>query len=196
MQRHEVGALPTLPNACSLDTSGCMELLAWLEQTDFSVWLRESDWGHPIVLCFHAVGMGVVVGISLMYSARILGYAKDFPLSAFNRLFGLAWFGFAMNAVSGVLLLAGEPRRLMDTPAFWIKMILIVFAGLALRALNKALYATPDDAVDSLGLDSDSVGGAVVSQRARIAAICAAVFWLGAITAGRLIGYTIGPPPL
>src|SRR5260221_8588562 len=75
-----------------------MEFLAWLEQTDGSVWLRESDWGHPIILCFHAVGMGMVVGISLMYSARILGYARDFPLSAFDRLFGLAWFGFAMNA--------------------------------------------------------------------------------------------------
>src|SRR5258707_166505 len=72
-----------------------MEFLAWLEQTDGSVWLRESDWGHPIILCFHAVGMGMVVGISLMYSARILGYARDFPLSAFDRLFGLAWSGGA-----------------------------------------------------------------------------------------------------
>ena len=90
-----------------------MEFLAWLEQTDSSVWLRESDWGHPIILCFHAVGMGMVVGISLMYSARILGYAKDFPISAFDRLFGLAWLGFAMNAASGVLLFFGEPRRLM-----------------------------------------------------------------------------------
>ena len=94
-----------------------MELLGWLEQTDFSIWLRESDWGHPVVLCFHAVGMGMVVGISFMYSARILGYAKDFPLSAFDWLFGLAWFGFAVNAVSGVPLFVGEPRRLLATPA-------------------------------------------------------------------------------
>jgi len=79
----------------------------------------------------------MVVGISLMYSARILGYARDFAVSAFDGLFGLAWFGFAMNAVSGVLLFFGEPRRLMDTPAFWIKMILIVFAGLALWALAR-----------------------------------------------------------
>ena len=37
-----------------------MEFLAWLEQTELSLWLRESDWGHPIVLCFHAVGMGLI----------------------------------------------------------------------------------------------------------------------------------------
>jgi len=173
-----------------------MELLAWLEQTAFSVWLRESDWGHPIVLCFHAIGMGMVVGISLMYSARVLGYAKDFPLSAFDRLFGLAWFGFIINVLSGILLFAAEPRRLMDTPAFWIKMTLIVLAGLALSVLNKAVDAKARDVADAPGQDSVSIGEFVVSRKAGIAAICAALFWLGAITAGRLIGYTIGPPPL
>ncbi len=173
-----------------------MELLAWLEQTDFSTWLRESDWGFPIMLCFHAVGMGMVVGISLMYSARILGYAKDFPVSAFDWLFGLAWFGFATNAVSGVLLFVGEPRRLMSTPAFWIKMILIVFAGLALWALGKALYAGPQEGVGLMGSEGPISGEATVSPNARVAAIFSVVFWLGAIVSGRLIGYTIAPPPL
>src|SRR6266851_2866088 len=117
-----------------------MEFLAWLEQTDASLWLRESDLGYPIALCFHAVGMGLVVGISLMFSARVLGYSKDFPLAAFDKLFGLAWFGFAMNAVSGVLLFAGEPRRLLATPAFLIKMFLIVLAGFSVWILTKTLH--------------------------------------------------------
>lgn len=171
-----------------------MELLASLERTDFSVWLRESDWGHPIVLCFHAVGMGMLVGISLMYSARILGYARDFPLSAFDWLFRLAWFGFALNAVSGILLFLGEPRRLMDAPAFWIKMILIVFACLALWVLAGTLQT------DSRSLGTppkpDGAFAAETSTNARIAAIFSVVFWLGAIVSGRLVGYTIGPPPL
>ncbi|SRR6266566_1015584 len=171
-----------------------MEFLAWLEQTDSSVWLRESDWGHPIILCFHAVGMGMVVGISLMYSARILGYAKDFPISAFDRLFGLAWLGFAMNAASGVLLFFGEPRRLMDTPAFWIKMILIVCAGLALWVLGKALHAVSRDTIGFATPGRPMF--ADVSPNARIAAIFSVVFWLGAIVSGRLIGYTMPPPPL
>jgi hypothetical protein len=173
-----------------------MEFLAWLEQTDGSVWLRESDWGHPIILCFHAVGMGMVVGISLMYSARILGYARDFPVSAFDRLFGLAWFGFAMNTASGVLLFFGEPRRLMDTPAFWIKMILIVFAGLALWALGKAVRGDSQGAIGLATPGGLMVGDAIASPNARIAAILSVVFWLGAIVSGRLIGYTMPPPPL
>jgi len=172
-----------------------MEFLAWLEQTDSSVWLRESDWGHPIILCFHAVGMAMVVGISLMYSARILGYAKDFPVSAFDWLFGLAWFGFAINAASGVLLFFGEPRRLMDTPAFWIKMVLIVLAGLALSALGRALHTDSQSTIGLATLDG-AVAGAAVSPNSRIAAIFSVVFWLAAIVSGRLIGYTMPPPPL
>jgi hypothetical protein len=171
-----------------------MELLASIEQTDFSTWLRESDWGYPILLCVHAIGMGMVVGISFMYSARILGYAKGFPLTAFDKLIGLAWFGFVLNAVSGVVLFIGEPRRLAQTPAFWIKMVLIVFAGLSLWALAKALYG-PEDA-DGFGLpgpDGTLAGEAVVAANAKIAAIFSVVFWLAAITAGRLIGYTMPP---
>ena len=79
-----------------------MELLARLEETDLSLWLRESDCGQPIMLCIHAVGMGLVVGISFMFSARVLGYSKNFPLAGFEKLFGIAWFGFAINAASGV----------------------------------------------------------------------------------------------
>jgi hypothetical protein len=174
-----------------------MELLTWLEQTDFSTWLRESDWGYPVLLCVHAVGMGMVVGITWMYAARILGYAKSFPLAGFDKLFGLAWFGFAINLLSGVLLFIGEPRRLFATPAFWIKMVLIVFAGLSLWALAKAVHGTdPYDADGLPGPDGALVGDVAVTTAAKIAAISTIVFWLAAITAGRIIGYTMPPPPL
>src|SRR6266567_6866841 len=162
-----------------------MEFLTWLEHSEFSTWMRESDWGHPIGLCFHAVGMGLVVGISFMFSARVLGYAKSFPLAAFDKLFGLAWFGFAMNAVSGVLLFAGEPRRLLATPAFLIKMFLIVLAGFSVWILTRTLDGAegrPRPAAVAPGAD-------VVTPRAKVAAIFPIVFWLGAIVAGRLIGY-------
>src|SRR2546430_3148980 len=144
-----------------------MEFLAWVEETELSLWLRESDWGHPIVLCFHAVGMGLVVGISLMFCARVLGYSKSFPLAGFDKLFGLAWFGFAMNAVSGALLFVGEPRRLLLTPAFIIKMILIVFAGFSVWILTRTLQSAqrrPGPNVVLLQQD-------VVTPGAKIAAI-------------------------
>jgi hypothetical protein len=174
-----------------------MELLAWIEHTDFSTWLRESDWGYPNVLCVHAVGMGMVVGISWMYCARVLGFAKDFPISMFEKLFPLAWFGFVINAMSGTLLFIGEPRRMFATPAFWIKMILIVCAGLALWVLSRTMEGVMrDDAVGLPGRDGTMTAGTAVTSNAKVAAVLSIVFWLSAITAGRVIGYTMPPPPL
>ncbi len=169
-----------------------MNFLIWLEQTEFSLWLRESDWGHPIVLCAHTVGMGIVVGVSLMFSARVLGYSKTLPLAAFERLFGIAWFGFALNAVSGVLLFVAAPRRFLATPAFLIKMLLIVFAGFSVWLLTRTLHSV--QLVAGPGVASPDRD--VVTLNAKIAAIFPIVLWLGAIVSGRLIGYTIGPPPL
>lgn len=179
-----------------------MEPLRWLEDTDISVWMRESDWGVPIMLCFHAVGMGIVVGVSFMFGARVLGYSKQFPLAGFDTLFRLAWIGFAMNAISGTMMFIGEPRRLLLTAAFLIKMGLIVCAGFALWMLSKALEsgATAPSGLPASGATLTAGGtlaaGPPITRAAKIAAVLTIVFWLGAILSGRLIGYTIGPPPL
>jgi hypothetical protein len=167
-----------------------MGFLAWLEETGLSTWLRESDWGQPILLCFHAVGMGLVVGISIMFCARVLGYARTFPLAGFDRLSGIAWFGFALNALSGTLLFAAEPRRLMQTPAFLVKMALIVLAGYALWLLGRTLAGGAARLAIAAGYPDK------VPPAAKVVAVLPIVLWLGAILAGRLIGYTIPPPPL
>jgi hypothetical protein len=174
-----------------------MELLAWIEHTDFSTWLRESDWGYPNVLCVHAVGMGMVVGISWMYCARVLGYAKEFPFPSFEKLFPLAWFGFVINALSGTLLFVGEPRRMFATPAFWIKMILIVCAGFSLWVLSRTMEGVMrGDAIGLPGPGGTMTADVAVTSSAKVAAALTIVFWLTAITAGRVIGYTMPPPPL
>src|SRR5258708_35441609 len=96
--------------------------------------------------------MGLVVGICVMFCARVLGYSRKMPLDAFNKLFGLAWFGFWMNAVSGAVLFSGSPRRLLETPAFVIKMVLIVAAGFSLWLLARTLHGVMKPAGASAGL--------------------------------------------
>ena len=43
--------------------------------------------------------------------------------------------------------------------------------------------------------DTPALRHYVVTPAAKVAAIFPILFWLGAIVAGRLIGYTIAPPP-
>src|SRR5437660_8292611 len=66
-------------------------------------------------------------------------------------------------------------------------------AGLALWVLGKALHAVSRDTIGFATPGRPMF--ADVSPNARIAAIFSVVFWLGAIVSGRLIGYTMPPPP-
>ena len=158
-----------------------MEFLRSLEKSLIGAWVREFEWGYAIVLCAHAVGMAIVVGVLVMINLRVLGYGKGVGLGQLRKMSGIAWFGFAINAVSGLMLYAGNARRLTETLAFQVKLAFIVAGGISVWMLWRALGAAPETL---------EPGGAA-TQRARMVAIASLFVWLGAIVAGRTIGYTI-----
>jgi hypothetical protein len=157
-----------------------MNFLVWLESQGLSALLRGSEYGYPFVLTCHSIGMAVVVGIVLIYSARLLGYAPGLPLSIFDGLFKLAWAGFALNAVSGALLFISNPVHLIENLPFLLKMAMIVAGGLSVWRLAR---------VQALSLVGDAVLPA--STETKIIAWANIIFWLGAITSGRIIAYTL-----
>ena len=163
-----------------------MEFLRPLEKSPIGAWVRESEWGYAIVLCAHAVGMAIVVGILAMICLRVLGYGKGVGLRQLRKLSAIAWAGFAINAVSGVMLFFGNARRLAETTAFQVKLVFIVVGGVTVWMLWRELNAAPE----ALGPDG------AATQRAKAVAIVSLVVWLAAIVAGRTIGYTVNFEPL
>lgn len=87
-----------------------IEILAWLEATALSIWLRESStiWAYPTVLTLHTIGLAVLVGASAALDLRLLGFGSAIPLATFAKAFRVIWIGFWINAVSGVLLFGAE----------------------------------------------------------------------------------------
>src|SRR5881296_2078890 len=85
-----------------------MQFLAAIEQSGFSVWVRESNslLAYPGVLFLHTLGMGVVAGISGLIALRILGCAREVPLADVRKMYPYMWVGFYLNAVTGVVLFA------------------------------------------------------------------------------------------
>lgn len=166
------------------------------EAGDFSSWLREGNFimepfaTYYVMLGLHAIGMAMVVGISFMLASRILGFQLVVSLREARQLLGLAWAGFWLNLISGLLLIIAQPRRELITPLFWVKMALIVIAVLALRAVGRGLGS-----VKPVG---DGVGGIIeiAPHAVRVSAIVVSLAWLLAIVTGRLVGYTQPPPPL
>jgi len=155
-----------------------MQVLAWIHDTAIGEWVRASEWGYPIVLTAHAIGMAVVVGAVLVFDLRVLGFARRMPLAWFDRIYPLAWLGFGLNALSGAALFTGDPEKFVASRPFQIKIALILAGAVAIFMLGRSLQTQMAAAADTRA-----------PARARVIAALSIVFWLGAITAGRLIAY-------
>jgi hypothetical protein len=154
--------------------------LIWLETSALSVWVRESPsvFAFPTILSFHTLGMGIVAGLSAAIDLRILGFAPRVPLSETRRYFPLLWFGFWLNAVSGVVLLVGYPTKALTNPLFYGKLICVAL-GVTVQLLIRRRVLR--DGVS----DSEPV-----AARGRMLAAASLVVWAAAITSGRLLAYT------
>jgi len=143
---------------------------------------------YYVMLAFHGIGMAIIVGVTFFLTARVFGVGAEVPLRAARSLLRLGWTGFFINLVSGILLLMAQPLREVYTLAYDVKMVMVVAACITMALLGRAL--------DSIQTIQTAAGMAVeyVPQRARVLALTTSVFWLMAIAAGRLIGYTEPPP--
>ena len=163
-----------------------MEFLEWLRNTEIAYFIQDRGEAYYGLLAIHGIGMAVVAGVSFMLSARILGFDRAFPLSSIGWLTKVAWFGFAANAVSGAFLFLNDPARLFFAPAFRIKLILVVLAGVALWLLVRSV-----ERIVAGQTPSEDAAEVTLSFKTKLAALAPVVLWLGAIVSGRLIGYTL-----
>jgi hypothetical protein len=154
-------------------------LLLWLEATSLSVWIRESTsvFAFPTILTLHAIGMGLAVGVNAAIALRLLGFAPRVPVAELNRFVPVMWFGFWMNAVSGVVLLLGYPTKALTNPVFYLKLLLIA-AGMWLFRRMTGRF------------DADGRGLEAAAANVRVLAGMSLACWAAAVTSGRLLAYT------
>jgi hypothetical protein len=155
-----------------------LQFLETISQTSLVRWVAESDWGYPIVLTLHAIGMALVVGIVLVFDLRVLGVAARIPLVALRRFFLVAWIGFAVNLTSGTLLFFANYSAFIHNTAFITKISLLIAGAICTWLLVRQIDFTKSDSV---------------TAKAKLIAAISVILWLGAITAGRIVGYTSVP---
>ena len=158
-------------------------MTAWIESTAFSIWLRESPsfFAFPLMLSLHAIGMGLAAGINGALALRVLGAAGAIPIPELQRFFPVMWFGFGINALSGLALLIAYPTKAFTNPMFGLKMGLILIALLVSRAVAKRVFY--GDVLEAPAPDSPT-------RLVRRLAIASLATWSLAIVAGRLLAYT------
>lgn len=140
-----------------------IEVLAWLEQTPPSVFMREDYYAYFVALIGHAWGMALLVGGGLAVNLRVLAGGTG-PLGPWRKLVPVMWLGAVLAAVSGLALLAGYPAKALTNWIFALKFACLIAAAL--------------------------LTGRVLRGGSKPGAALAIGLWLGGVAAGKLLLYT------
>ena len=151
----------------------------WMESTWINSLALNYTWTWPILETLHFIGMSLLIGAILVMDLRLLGVQRVIPSLTVHQLLPLAFIGFGINLLTGIVFLFGDPFRYAANPSFQMKMVLILLAG-----LNALLYAKKvAPALHAAPQHSDTPGIAKAVGATSI------VLWIGVIVFGRLIPY-------
>ena len=146
-------------------------MLVWIENTSLALWVGTSLWAYPVLLSAHITGLAVIVGIIAMRDFHLLGFLNGVTEANFLELKNLAYCGFLINGISGIMLFSSQASYLSTNLPFLVKLFFIGSGMLLASKIFKKIE-------ENTGRTST-----------KILAVLSLFSWFGAITAGRLIAY-------
>jgi len=160
--------------------------LQWLHDTSFSVLLRESNWGEPIIESIHVLTLTLFLGFAFLLDLRLLGVClrRRRMSEVIGQLNPWLGAGFAVMIATGVLLFIADPVAFYGDTFFRVKMLLLALAIVNIVVFNRTVGRN----VAAWDANLQTPAGA------KVAAILSLVLWVAIIAAGRAIAYTLPPP--
>jgi Family of unknown function (DUF6644) len=110
----------------------------------FIIFIRDSQYGMPIVQSVHLVGLTVLLATVLVLNLRLAGVAlKDSSLDWLARQLR-PWMirGLALVILSGVLIFVGTPAKYLASNPFRVKMVALGVAMLFQYGVLRGLVAS------------------------------------------------------
>lgn len=154
-------------------------LQRWLEGSAVSGFMNWSSWAWPLSECLHFLGFTLLIGTVGLFDLRVLGMARSLPPGTFERLLRWGIGGFSLCLGTGVLFFFGIPGGYIDNPAFRLKLVFLVLAG-----LNVLLFSrTVSRKVQGLG------PGETAPLAAKWMAGVSLFLWVAVLCAGRMIAF-------
>ena len=157
-----------------------MEALAdWMTSTWINGLVIGYAWSWPTLESLHFLGLCLLIGALLIMDLRLIGFNRIIPLQAVHSLMPVAIVAFAINLITGMAFLFGDPYTYFANWAFWAKMSLIVLAG-----LNFVVYFTKvEPRILKLGPNEPT------PAMAKTVGVLSLLFWFGVLSYGRLMPY-------
>jgi len=149
--------------------------IEWLYGTAVSSAIRDTDWIVPTVQAIHICAITVVVGSALVTELRVAGLvAPDESLNVVaQRYLPWMWRALAVLVATGLVMVIGEPERVLGNRVFWIKMSLVALGVLLSVFLRRPLLRSAGE-----------------GQPLKALAWLLIILWVAVIFSGRWIAYT------
>ena len=156
--------------------------LHWLETTRLATGIRDSLVFFPLLESAHVLGLSLVVGTIVVIDLRLLGLAstqRPFQRMA-SDIMKWTWSAFALTAFAGALMFITNAEVYFHNFYFRMKIALLALAAINVIAFHLTAYRTLPRWDRSPS--APPIGRAV--------AVISLLLWVGAIVAGRMIGFT------
>jgi len=119
------------------------EFAQWLDKTPFGKYMRESLYSFPIVETLHIFGIVFLLTSAFLLDLRLFGVGpmKDEPVSKLAKwILPWVWSGFVIQFVTGTLMFSAEATRAALNSLFWLKMFMIIVAGVNALVFHTTMY--------------------------------------------------------
>jgi len=157
-------------------------VLVWLEGSALGELMRASGvWAYGVVNLVHILGIATLFGSVLVLDLRLRGLWRGVPVTSLERpTLTLAACGFGVAAASGIALISTNGSEYVGNPFLAIKLSAISLGLMNVLATQflpawRARASEPHAPGQRLAL--------------RIVGATSLACWLGAVAAGRMIGY-------
>ena len=117
------------------------EFCKWLQGTGPSLFIQNTAWVVPATQTIHILGISVVLATMAMLDLRMLGWAgRHHPVNSLAaRFLPAVWVALIVLALTGAILIVGEPERELLNNAFRLKMVLVAAAAVILGFVQSTL---------------------------------------------------------
>jgi uncharacterized membrane protein len=158
-------------------------LLEWLQASSWAGFIHKTAWAFTTVEVIHVFAVSMLIGTIAIVDLRLLGLTSTRrPFAELSRkVLPFTWVAFVVVVIAGALLFISRATDYFVNPVFWIKMALIVVAGINMMIFE---FITVRD-VQKWNLDQTP------PPAARLAGGISITCWVMVIVLGRLIAFSL-----
>jgi hypothetical protein len=115
---------------------------AWLEATSPAATIASADILFPLFETVHVIGVALVIGTIAIVDLRLLGFAsvRRTVTEVAAHMLPIAWVGFCIAVLSGVLMFMANASRYIDNRAFQLKFLVLLFAGINMMVFHRLTW--------------------------------------------------------